>query len=344
MASAVEIGEDTKTQDIQLKPGVTLIGKVVDPNNKGIQNTRLTIMLRASNWGSSLGNNIAQIDPEGNFEVKAVPAGYQYSIYARADGYGENHIEVDTENAVNNRLDAGTLTLPIANLSVSGVVVDANDKPVPGARVSCSGEGQSYQNTQTDANGKFTLDKICKGNVRIYADKSGQTRLYGSVQTEGGANDIKIVISERQTTTRYEPKQPPSLVRKSLPDLKDLNIDSLPDTTGKMVLVCFFDYQQRPSRNCIVQLNKKTQELKEKGIVAIAIQASKIDRSILDEWVKNQNISFPIGMIQDDAEKTRFTWGVRSLPWLILTDKSHVVSSNGFSLGELYDKIQSAQE
>ena len=344
LASAVEIGEDTKTQDIQLKPGVTLIGKVVDPNNKGIQNTRLTIMLRASNWGSSLGNNIAQIDPEGNFEVKAVPAGYQYSIYARADGYGENHIEVDTENAVNNRLDAGTLTLPIANLSVSGVVVDANDKPVPGARVSCSGEGQSYQNTQTDANGKFTLDKICKGNVRIYADKSGQTRLYGSVQTEGGANDIKIVISERQTTTRYEPKQPPSLVRKSLPDLKDLNIDSLPDTTGKMVLVCFFDYQQRPSRNCIVQLNKKTQELKEKGIVAIAIQASKIDRSILDEWIKNQNISFPIGMIQDDAEKTRFTWGVRSLPWLILTDKSHVVSSNGFSLGELYDKIQSAQE
>jgi uncharacterized GH25 family protein len=344
LAAAVEIGEDTKTQDMQLKPGVTLFGKVVDPNNKGIQNTRLTIMLRASSWGSTLGNNIAKIDDEGNFEVKAVPAGHKYSIYARADGYGENRIEVDTENAVNNHLDAGTLTLPIANLSVSGVVVDSDGKPVAGARIYCYGGNQPSRNSETDADGKFTLDKICEGSVQISAEKSGQPRLYGSVQTEGGAADIKIVISGRQSTTRYEPKQPPSLVRKHLPELKDLSIELLPDTTDKMILVGFFDYEQRPSRNCIMQLSKRAQEFQDKDIVVIAVQASKIDRNSLDEWIKNQNISFPIGMIQSDEETARFTWGIHSLPWLILTDKNHIVSSNGFSLSELDGKIQSAQE
>lgn len=339
LAAAVEIEEDTKTQDIQLKPGVTLIGKVVDPNNKGIQNTRLTIMLRASSWGSTLGNNIAKIDGEGNFEVKAVPAEHKYSIYARADGYGENRIEVDSENAVNNRLDAGALTLPIANLSVSGVVVDADDKPVAGARIYCYGGNQPSQNSETGVDGKFTLDKICEGTIQVSAEKSGQTRLYGSVQTEGGARDIKIIISERQSTTRYEPKRPPSLVRKSLPELKDFGIESLPDTTDKIVLVCFFDMEQRPSRNCIIQLSKKAQELKEKDIAVIAVQASKIDRSSLDEWIKEYNITFPIGMVQEDEEKTRFAWGIKSLPWLILTDKQHIVQAEEFSPAELDQKL-----
>lgn len=30
---------------------------------------------------------------------------------------------------------------------------------------------------------------------------------------------------------------------------------------------------------------------------------------------------FPVGIIQENAEKTRLNWGVKALPWLILTDK-----------------------
>ncbi len=344
LAAAVEIGEDTKTKNIQLKPGVTLVGKVVDPNNQGIPDARLAIMLRASSWGSTLGNNIAKIDAEGNFEVKAVPAGHKYSIEAGADGYGVKRIDVDTENAINNRLETETLLLPIANLSVSGIVVDVNDKPVANARIYCYGNNQPNQNTQSDAEGKFILNKICEGRISVSADKSGQTRLYGSVQTEGGATDIKIIIGERQSSTRYEPKRPPSLVRKALPELKDLGIEPLPDTTGKIMLVCFFDYQQRPSRNCIIQLSKKARKLEGKNIVVVAVQSSEIDKSTLDEWIKQCNISLPVGIIQDDEEKARFAWGIRSLPWLILTDKSHVVASNGFPLSQLESKIEALEK
>jgi len=39
------------------------------------------------------------------------------------------------------------------------------------------------------------------------------------------------------------------------------------------------------------------------------------------------------------AKKNRFVWGVKSLPWLILTDQKHIVEANGFSLAELDEKI-----
>ena len=44
-------------------------------------------------------------------------------------------------------------------------------------------------------------------------------------------------------------------------------------------------------------------------------------------------------MIQGDEEKIRFTWGVKFLPWLILTDKQHIVQADGFSINELDEKI-----
>ena len=74
------------------------------------------------------------------------------------------------------------------------------------------------------------------------------------------------------------------------------------------------------------------------------MQASKIDEDALNEWVKKNDINFSVGMIEGDEEKTKFNWGVRALPWLILTDSEHVVRSNGFGLNELEEKIKACDE
>jgi peroxiredoxin len=97
---------------------------------------------------------------------------------------------------------------------------------------------------------------------------------------------------------------------------------------------------QRPSRNYLRQLSKKAQELKAKDIVVIAVQASKINENTLNEWIKKNDIPFPIGMIQGDEEKICFAWGVRSLPWLILTDTKHIVRAEGFAFSELDEKLK----
>jgi len=134
------------------------------------------------------------------------------------------------------------------------------------------------------------------------------------------------------------------LTGKPLPDMKQFAVGSDPNqTTGKMVLVCFFDMNQRPSRNCVTELAKQAEQLKQKGVTVVAVQASKVDQSELDEWVKKSNIPFPVGMIQGDEEKTRSNWGVKALPWLILTDKKHIVRAEGLSLTDLDAKIAEIQ-
>jgi len=146
---------------------------------------------------------------------------------------------------------------------------------------------------------------------------------------------------------RYEgvlaeaPLRPKSLTGKRMPQFEDFNIQiSSQDTKDKMLLVCFWDMEQRPSRNCMRQLSKRAPELKAKNIVVVAIQASKIDENKLSEWMKNNNIRFPVGMVQGDEDKTSFTWGVQSLPWLIMTDKERIVRAEGFALSELSEKIK----
>ena len=134
---------------------------------------------------------------------------------------------------------------------------------------------------------------------------------------------------------------PPSLVGKPLPAFEKISIEfDTKQAQDKMILLCFFDYEQRPSRNCLLQLGKRAQELKAEDVSVIAVQASKIEREKLDEWIKENDIAFPVGMIVGDETKIRFNWGIKSLPWLILTDSSGVVVVEGFGIDELDDKIR----
>jgi hypothetical protein len=95
-----------------------------------------------------------------------------------------------------------------------------------------------------------------------------------------------------------------SLLGKPLPKFQDLKVDLSPtDTNNKMIIFCFFDMEQRTSRNCLRQLSKRAQELKAKDIVVVAVQASKIDENTLNEWIKKSNIPFTVGIIEDDTKK-----------------------------------------
>jgi hypothetical protein len=127
---------------------------------------------------------------------------------------------------------------------------------------------------------------------------------------------------------------------KPLHDMRQFGVLQDPNQAkDKMILVCFFDMNQRPSRNCMLQLSIKAKELKEKDVFVVAVHASKVDDKKLRLWIQKYKINFPVGMIKADEEKTRFTWGVRWLPWLISTDTRHIVTAEGFSMAELDDKL-----
>lgn len=138
----------------------------------------------------------------------------------------------------------------------------------------------------------------------------------------------------------FDPAEAPMLIGKPLPALNGLKLAPAPAALGdRMVLVCFFDLQERPSRNCIGQLVKEAEDLEAKGLFVAGVQASAVDASTLEGFVKTEKIPFPVGRIEAEEEKTRFNWGLKSLPWLILTDREHLVRAEGFAPGELRDKL-----
>ena len=172
--------------------------------------------------------------------------------------------------------------------------------------------------------------------------------------------DINIIIDHRlgEPPTIYQGKEVGEFLKQGcqgwsvlvsegncLPGFDGIKIDlGAEKAKNKIMLVCFFDINQRPSRNCLLQLSTKAQELMTKDVVVVAVQASKVDDSVVNEWVEKNNIPFTIGMIQGDEEKIRFTWGVRSPPWLILTDKKQTVTAEGFAINELDEKIKNLNE
>jgi hypothetical protein len=130
---------------------------------------------------------------------------------------------------------------------------------------------------------------------------------------------------------------------KRLRRLTDIDIDfSIDQAEGKMVLVCFWDMNQRPSRNCIQKLSEMAEELKARDVLIAAVHTSQLDENMLNEFVKKNKILFPVGAIEGDANKVRLAWGVESLPWLILTDKGHIVTAEGFTLDQLEKGIAQA--
>ena len=552
------VGEGKRTLDVELKPAVIVRGKVVDPDGRAIADASIRVMLRHTMWSSTMTSESVTTDTDGNFELRAIPVEHRYELNVNAKGYGGKSVEFHADDAVNNLLEVEPATLPRANLSVSGLVVDTQGNPIANARIESYGFGEGQPGhlaTQGDSQGKFTLEGVCEGKVDLRVDVSQKgKRLSARAMAYGGATGIKLVAREGQAVLQHfsiesyeqivqgnekaiagvavdESGSPvagvPVAVRchkkemekgkfswsySSYPDLrattdkqgrfaiatekdgeysvlfspynkaaviaydipagkKDLKV-TLPvggavagrlmrmdkgkkvpipnmevkieqpdrasythlgfdrdqttvtdsegrfrfehlrtkirpggsrsqkkwdhiarvwdisygdtsktiafyDTTeledfellvqpdlaqllvgmplpgfditridravnlakGKMVMVCFFDVEQRPSRNFLRQLTTRNQELETKGVAVVALQASKIDEDSLNKWCRQFGISFPVGMVQGNEENTRFTWGVKSLPWLILTDQEHIVRANGFSLTELTQKI-----
>jgi len=145
----------------------------------------------------------------------------------------------------------------------------------------------------------------------------------------------------QKTYVEVDLKKPGTLLPgDALPNFDGIKIDFPAQVSkNKILLFCFFDMQQRSSRNCINQLAKQAEQLKQQGIIIVPVQSSKIDENKLKDWVTKNNIPFHVGMIEGDKEEIRFKWGVKSLPWLILTDKKHIVHAEGLSINELKMEI-----
>jgi len=265
---------------------------------------------------------------DGSFELKDVPAGLKLFLYGHTKDYQYILAEV-----IENVEDPTILSEPL--VMKQGQVADVllvNKRDEPCANLSVKVKPvmwdnrlfrADYHKARTDAEGRLKINGIIPGMKYYVMD----------ARAESGPRDM--YYTQTMALIPLESEVEKITLFKEI-DIK-FDLDRAKD---KMLLVCFWDMNQRPSRNCIAQLARQAERLKEKGVVIAAVQASKVDRDTLDEWVKKNNIPFSVGVIQSDEEKTRNAWGVKSLPWLILTDKKHIVIADGFAVGELENKMK----
>jgi len=154
---------------------------------------------------------------------------------------------------------------------------------------------------------------------------------------------ISCIDERRMRGVQYEwvngqvlAKVEPALIGELLPSLGEFNLTyDLEAFKGKRLLTCFWDFNQRPSRHLLGQLAKQADSLKEQEVVVIAIQTSKVNKEKLDEWIKEQKTSFLLGSLPGKEKAVFGQWSVRGLPWLIITDKDHKVTHEGFTIDEL---------
>lgn len=138
---------------------------------------------------------------------------------------------------------------------------------------------------------------------------------------------------------------PRPLAGLSVPEMTSLGFDSAAQQTeGKGILLCFADLDQRPSRRCVTDLAAGYERLRSLGIVLSAVDVSGMDKESLTRWKQEQKIPFRIGKADGDLKAIRRTWGIRSLPWLILTDPDHVVIGEGFATSDLDARIGANRE
>ncbi|MCF7973834.1 MAG: hypothetical protein K9N55_08470 [Phycisphaerae bacterium] len=335
-----------REQRLVVKPGSSIHGRVTDELGHGVAGAEVYLSLECRRGsgrnGVSGAASMATVhtDSQGYYHLDTViplKGGYTYRMTFRALDFS------DTGRVVTDPMTPGEdLTLPDMKLTrldafISGVVVDqegrpAAHKPVFIGRSMGLSTGSA---TTTDEQGRFKVKRIPEGPVTVQVGfGQGPDAAYVYAHT---GDHVRIVLGDHFKT--YMP--PASLVGKPLPDLSSLEIGFDPRRIkNKKTLVCFVDYTEQASQSAIRFLNRVRYDLEQRHMVIICVQVTPVDEEEFIAWKRDNKIRLPIGTLSGDAwwndrnnpsvlhrprESVGIlaqTWGVRSLPWMILTDEN----------------------
>jgi len=339
LAAALDSFDPRKPLQLQLESAVTLLGKVVDAQGKGLPQADISLTLWHGDSGYGKGENVS-IKEDGSFAITAVPRYQRYSVKMKAAGYGSDYIRVNTNDDV-SEIKLDTLILNKADQSIAGQVVDQEGKPIPTIRITAYGKGQAYLRTKADQQGRFVLQGLAPGEVSIQASLDQPRRLHGRAKVQAGDQDIKIIAEERDSRGRRVAPKRKSLAGRPIPTWTAFDLSIKPEKLkNKPILVCFWDMEQRPSRYLVKQLSRTADTLATQDLQVVLVQITKVGQEKLDQWLAKNEIAFGSSTIKAEIEKLRLEWGIQSLPWLILTDHEHIIVSEGFQLGELDDWLE----
>jgi protocatechuate 3,4-dioxygenase beta subunit len=336
LAATGDLLEDITNLDVKLKPALTVAGRVQDTNDSPLAGAQVGLWLRAGNSMDQLNEQMTPTDAQGRYEIKCLPPDAHYTVFATAKGHGKSQQQVEGDSET-NRVELSPLVLKLADRVLAGQVLNDNDKPVAGAYVNLSGDGQPDGNVTTDSKGRFYF-QVCEGQIRLFAN-SPQGGGFAQATAEAGDTNVVMTLSSQSGMARQTPPRA-ALKGNPLPDLAGVNLAADIAPAGRPVLLCLFDAGQRSSRHIVRQLDEQAAAIQKQGVIVLGIQAAVTSDETFNEWKSASPVSFPLGRATEKSEKTKWVLAVPALPWLILTDASHHVVAEGFALDELDAQIK----
>ncbi|MCX6906348.1 MAG: carboxypeptidase regulatory-like domain-containing protein, partial [Verrucomicrobia bacterium] len=291
LAVSRELEEGVTNLDLQLKPALTITGRVEDPQGGPISKAQALVYLHSGDWGFPVYWQPVTTEAQGRFKIVNLPADRTYYICFGAKGYGSSQEKVPTEEG--NVIELPPVILKKADLKLLGQVVDSSGTPLANASIHVNGHGQPDLDVQADANGHFALN-VCQGTVPLWVRFQ---ELQTSVEAQAG--DTNEVVTVAPKSEHSEPERPKraSLIGRALPDLSSFNLPSDAAAPGKAILLCLFDCEQRPSRQAIRLLTEQIESLRQQGVAVLGIQAAVVSSNSFDPWKETNPLPFKIGRI-----------------------------------------------
>jgi hypothetical protein len=199
--------EEAPGIDIPVERARAVAGRVVDEYGRGIAGTVVHL------WYGSETTWPTKADPDGAFRTPATGPRRAFELIVEAPGYPRRTIPLAA--ADEEVTDVGAVAFRRGG-RVAGVVVDAQDRPVPDLPVELTGivDGSGgAPRTRTDGSGHFEFTDVGEGVVGVAADErsgeggpAGARRRYrgGTGDVQVGRTDVRVVVrTETSVTLRF---------------------------------------------------------------------------------------------------------------------------------------------
>lgn len=182
------VATDLTTQTtipVTLKAGRTITGTVKDVDGKTVQNVSVY---------ASAGDTYASTytDASGNYTLKNLSDTADIHVTAKHTAYVEYNKTISAS-------DTNTLDIVLQKaVSMTGTVVDKDNKPLSGVSVYVSGAQNGWG--RTDANGGFSVNGLVNGTYTVYVSAYG----YPTVSLENKAvGNLGTIVVQNTVSTGY---------------------------------------------------------------------------------------------------------------------------------------------
>ncbi|KKL46275.1 hypothetical protein LCGC14_2347190, partial [marine sediment metagenome] len=133
LAAAVEVGKPAEALDLKLMAALTVAGRVVDPAGKPVRGANVSVLIDRKQPSPGLWEGLADTDPAGRYEVKALPPGRDYVLRFQAEGYATVDIPVASRSVGGRRVEGPTVVLqPVKRFAGEAVAREIAIPDFPG--------------------------------------------------------------------------------------------------------------------------------------------------------------------------------------------------------------------